>query len=327
MASLDLSLDDLRLGDLRTFLAVARLGSVTAAARELRVTASHVSKAVARLEGQLGRRLLVRSSRGVSLSDDGRRLLPELEDVSARLRRLKRPGGERALELTVAAASYLIVAGLPRLAAAAPGLRVRGLELPPALVRAYAADNLFDLAVMGQQTGAERLPASWTVEPAGLVRKGLFAAPTTAAALMRGVSGDVPVERLRGVPFVCPVYTANGRFMVADDDCPLAMAERRLGHEVQTIVAGLELAAHTDHVIFGPVLAVRRHLEAGRLVEVPVAGWHVEEPMACAVNTDRVLAKVRNAVLGALRTLLAEDGGRSVTPPTPKRPRRGPWRS
>jgi DNA-binding transcriptional LysR family regulator len=44
------SLADLRVGDLMTFLAVRRSGSITAAARELKVTPSQVSKAISRLE-------------------------------------------------------------------------------------------------------------------------------------------------------------------------------------------------------------------------------------------------------------------------------------
>ena len=57
-------LSDLRAGDLMIFLSVARCQSVSGAARELNMPASQVSKAVSRLEDQLGLQLMVRSTRG-----------------------------------------------------------------------------------------------------------------------------------------------------------------------------------------------------------------------------------------------------------------------
>jgi len=294
------TLDDLRLGDVATFLAVQRVGSVTATARELEVTPSQVSKALARLEAQLGGVLLSRGARGVGLTALGKRLLPELERVAERVGRLRRPDAalEPRSEVTFAGASYLVSAMLPALAASQPGLRVRGLELPPALVRAYAAENVFDMALLG----AARLPPSWSSAEIGVVRKSCFASPRLAGEL----GPDVKPERLRDVPFIVPIYVVGGRFSVADDDCPLPLAERRLGHETQTIAVALELAARTEQLVFGPVLAARRHLEAGALVEIRVRGWNVAEPLHLACNEDRVLARVRTAALPALRRVLAD---------------------
>src|SRR5437016_3073339 len=130
-------LEDLRIGDLITFLAVRRTGSITSAARELRVTPSQVSKAIARLEDHLRTKLLARSSRGVSLSEAGRKIVPNVETAVERLRSMRRQDAPTGVELTVAAPSYLISLFLPPIATSQVGLRVRGMELPPALIRAY----------------------------------------------------------------------------------------------------------------------------------------------------------------------------------------------
>jgi DNA-binding transcriptional LysR family regulator len=60
---------------LQAFLAVARHRSFSAAARELGVSRSAVSHTVRQLEEQLGLTMLVRTTRSVSLTDAGRRLV------------------------------------------------------------------------------------------------------------------------------------------------------------------------------------------------------------------------------------------------------------
>lgn len=65
------------------FIRVARLGSFSAAARDLRVAPSVVTKRISQLEKQLGLRLLSRSTRGLTLTADGERYLPRLAQLMA----------------------------------------------------------------------------------------------------------------------------------------------------------------------------------------------------------------------------------------------------
>src|SRR5580693_822211 len=106
----------LRLADLRTLLVVQRTGSISAAAREVRVTPSQVSKAIARMERYFGVRLLRRGARGISPTEEGRKVLARVaravDELSATV---VPPRGERSsLELTIAAPSYLASAVLPQ---------------------------------------------------------------------------------------------------------------------------------------------------------------------------------------------------------------------
>jgi DNA-binding transcriptional LysR family regulator len=68
--------------DLRVFAAVARSGSITAAAEELHTVQSNVTARIRSLEDELGVALFRRHSRGVVLTPAGERLLPYAIDVA-----------------------------------------------------------------------------------------------------------------------------------------------------------------------------------------------------------------------------------------------------
>ncbi len=70
----DLTLS-LQLSDLLLFVRVCELGNLSAVARERDVAVSQVSRAIARMEAQLGVRLMHRSTHGLSVTADGQVLL------------------------------------------------------------------------------------------------------------------------------------------------------------------------------------------------------------------------------------------------------------
>lgn len=76
---------NLNLRQLRAFVAVAQAGSFSGAARMLGISQSALSQAVQQLEGDLGVRLLDRTTRSVQLSAVGRDFLPGIQRVLADL--------------------------------------------------------------------------------------------------------------------------------------------------------------------------------------------------------------------------------------------------
>jgi DNA-binding transcriptional LysR family regulator len=106
---------------LQAFLVVARLRNFSAAARELGVSRSAVSQAVRQLEGQLRVVLLARTTRSVSLTDAGRRLVdgagPSLGQVVAALAEVSAQPGETVgrvrLSVPRAAVPFVIDPVLP----------------------------------------------------------------------------------------------------------------------------------------------------------------------------------------------------------------------
>ncbi|WP_248803001.1 LysR family transcriptional regulator [Pseudomonas sp. MWU13-2100] len=101
-----------RLSGLMAFIRTAELGSFVAAGRALGRSASAVGKGVTRLEQQLGVRLFQRSTRSLSLTDEGRvfqercrRILDDLDDAQATLSQSTEvPRGR--LRISMPAASY-----------------------------------------------------------------------------------------------------------------------------------------------------------------------------------------------------------------------------
>jgi DNA-binding transcriptional LysR family regulator len=296
-------LGDVRIDDLRALLVVERTASLAAAARQLRSSPSRVSKIVARLEKRLGQALLTRTSRGVGLTEGGQRLLPGIAGLVAQFDTLLAREKAPTLDLTFAAEPYLVAMCQPAIAASVPRLRVCGLSLSAPAVRARVAEGAFDLALVTSHM--RDLPPSWVLRRVGRLRKGLFTTPKTAERLRR-VGSTVTVDGLRDEPMVSPTIDATDLSALLDDDCPLSRMERVVGHQTETMMVGLAVAAATGQLVFGPVALARPYLQAGQLTEVPVVGWNVCPELQLLCHVDRVSSKVLEAVLRTLRKTLDE---------------------
>jgi DNA-binding transcriptional LysR family regulator len=136
---------------LQVFLVVARLRSFSAAARELGVSRSAVSQAVGQLEGQLRVVLLARTTRSVSLTEAGRRLVdgagPALGQALAALTEVSaRPGeavGRVRLSVPRAAVPFVIAPVLPTFRERHPRIEVE----------VSVEDRLVDIVAAGYDAG------------------------------------------------------------------------------------------------------------------------------------------------------------------------------
>lgn len=120
------------LDDLLAFVAVARERSFTRAAHRLGVSQSALSHTVRALEERMGVRLLTRTTRSVSPTEAGERLLstvgPRLEEIEAELGALgelrDRPAGTIRLTATEYAADEILLPKLAKLLPAYPDIKV-----------------------------------------------------------------------------------------------------------------------------------------------------------------------------------------------------------
>jgi DNA-binding transcriptional LysR family regulator len=184
------------LGDLETFVAVARAGGFREAARGRGASPSGLSEAVRRLESKLGVRLLHRTTRSVVPTEAGERLLarlrPALTEVEAALdvvnRFRERPAGTLKLNVPVSAARLVLPAIVPPFLAAYPDIRLEVIT----------EESFVDVLAAGCDAGiryGERLEQDMIAVPIG-PRTQRFAAAASPAYLERRGWPQHPSELL-----------------------------------------------------------------------------------------------------------------------------------
>ncbi len=153
---------------LRTFLAVARHGSFTAAGKEIGLTAAAVGQQVRALEEELHQALFDRSGRSIVLNTAGRGLVAPVTDVVSRYEALAARPGNAQLGGTVVMGA-LVSALMGAFADCLWALKKRHPGLDVTLLAGQSADfalrverGELDAAVVTQPPG--RLPSSllWT---------------------------------------------------------------------------------------------------------------------------------------------------------------------
>ncbi len=142
------------LNDLSGFVAVAKARSFTRAAAQLGVSQSALSHSMRGLEERLGIRLLARTTRSVSPTEAGARLLatigPRLDEIDAELAALHalrdKPAGTIRITASDHAAHYVLYAAITKLLPDHPDIQVE-----------IDADNAFTDIVAGRFDAGVRL--------------------------------------------------------------------------------------------------------------------------------------------------------------------------
>ncbi|KLD73278.1 LysR family transcriptional regulator, partial [Xanthomonas hyacinthi DSM 19077] len=234
-------LDDLN--ELKTLRAILAEGSLSAAARRLGVTLAVVSKRLATLESRVGVRLIQRTTRSLSATDEGARLLADvvqaletLEGAEGRLAGGRNePAGTLRISAPIAFGRRFVAPALGRLAARYPGLAV-ALELDDRVVDlvgegldvAIRIGALADSSAMMRKLADNR--RILVAAPAYLDRAGRPATPgdAKAHAFLRYGAAIEP-WRLHGPGGATAHLAAHARLRVDDGDVVHGWARDGLG--------------------------------------------------------------------------------------------------
>lgn len=278
---------------LRVLAAVARHGSVTAAARALRYAQPSVSHHLARLEAETGSHLVQRVGRGIRLTDAGRMLAERAEEILGRLDAaeadLAAYTGLRAGRVRLAAFPSALGTFVPAAAAAFaaehPDVELRFTEAePPEAVRLLSAGEV-EVAVLfsylpaagDEDDGLRRIPLSteliYLVTPAEVAGDRL-----ADHAERRWISG---CERCRTHLVRCCAeagFTPDIAFTTDDYVAVQTLVAAGLG---VTTLPGLALAAHRH-----PGVRVAHLPGQHRLVTAAVHGQAPDPPATAALLTE-----------------------------------------
>lgn len=178
-----------RSGEMEAFEAVVRTGSLSAAARALDLTPSALSRLITRIERRLGVRLLVRTTRSLTLTAEGeayhraaRRILADLAEAEGSIADLAAPQGRLRVSAALAHGRRSIVPLIGGFVERFPGILV-DLNLSDAVVDILAghADVAIRFGPLGDSPlTARRLGTTGRTiiaSPAYLARWGVPAEP------------------------------------------------------------------------------------------------------------------------------------------------------
>jgi len=204
---------------LQMLRAVAREGSLSAAARALGYTQPAVSHHIARLEDEVGTALLTRLGRGVQLTDAGLALVEHADAVLSRLSAAEEDvaaiAGLRAGRVRLAAfpsgSATLMAGALTRLRAAHPGVEVSFTEAEPEASIPLLREGELDL-VLGFTYAAvgTRDPRELTVVP--LLRDPAHAVLPACHPAAAG-DGPLALEALAGETWIAGCERCRGHLM------------------------------------------------------------------------------------------------------------------
>ncbi|HEU4412296.1 MAG TPA: LysR substrate-binding domain-containing protein [Polyangiaceae bacterium] len=314
-----------------TFLRVAEAGSLSSAARSLRVSLSVVSRHLAWLERELGAPLLARTTRRLELTDAGRRfreraavLLREASEARASVRGPRALAGRLTLSASVSLGALRVVPSLPAFLDAHPRL---DLELRLEDRAADLVGEGVDVALRGGFAPPDS--ASVIAQPVATFRQLLVASPAYLRA--RGTPRSLD-DLARHVAVRGPSAPAPWHFEVGGEARAVSVPTRlRVGTLLglaEAAVAGLGLAALPEFVV-QRALAARalRALDVGAaLPTVTVRALYRTESRGDA-RVEALVAHLRRTVPTAARGPGAPAGARgpaakAATPARRPRPPR-----
>lgn len=289
------------LNDLRAFVVVARERSFTRAAAQLGLSRSALSHAMLALEARLGVRLLARTTRSVSTTEAGARLLatvaPRLQEIEAELGALSAMRDKPAGTVRITAHDHAIATVLW------PRLQPLLLEYPDIRIE-FSVDYAFtDIASQRFDAGVrvgDRVDKDMVAVRIGPpLRMAVAASP----AYLAGKALPITPHELTGHQCVNLRLPTHGGLYAWDFEKDGQALAVRVQGQVVFNNTQLMLQAALDGLGFCyvPLELVQPHAERGRLVPVLQDWWPSFSPYHLYYANRRQTAPALALVIEALR--------------------------
>lgn len=293
------------LKQLKTFLHVAELGSLSRAADRLNIAQPALGRQIRLLEEELGGALFARHGRGMVLTDTGALLV---ERATAILRMVE--DTRDALTASLGAVSGAVSLGVsPTAGEVLSGRLVERFlrDYPQVTFRivpafsGYLAEMLqrgeIDLAVMYQTAAIQRIPS----EP--LIQETLFLVGAASTELDLGTPRDFAA--LADLPLVLP-GPRHGLRILLENAARQAGIALRVTVEADALQTLKELAARgLAHTVL-PLPAIHPELRAGTLRAAPIANPTLDRRLILARSIVRPASRAVRVFADTLRAETAD---------------------
>lgn len=288
-----------QLESMRVFAAVAREGGFSAASRSLGMPLPTVSRKVAELEEQLGAKLLLRSTRIVTLTDSGknyyaacRRILDDVRDANEEVSgEYRSPKGELAVTASVGFGRRHLQPVVHEFLAAYPEIDV-SLVMVDRIVD--LVEDHIDCAVrIGQ------LPDSALIaKPLGSIQTMVVASPQYLAR------AGIPEHPRELVRHQCISWTTLGpyrawEFCLSADSAPNAVEMLPIGVRLSTTSPDSAIFAAVEGIglLQATSYQVEEHLRSGELIPVLREFEVGSMPVSLVYPSQRILSLKLRAFL------------------------------
>jgi len=292
------------LKQLRTFIRVAETGSLSKASDRLRLAQPALSRQIALLEAEIGRRLFVRHGRGMQLTEAGQQLLErvtglvhQLEKSVEEVRSLSdAPAGRVALGMTPTVSAVLAGRVAIRVAAELPGVSLR-------IVEGYGG-HLVDWLHRGEVDVALLYgPASdLHLRVTELLFEELVLVGPREAALDGG--GRFPVARLGELQLVLPSRT-HGLRAVVEAACDRVRTSLRVRFEADSYRVLTELVEAGLGYTILPRSAVPQGEQGGRFSVAGLGDPAVVRQVVLGLPSSRTDTSATTAVTALVLDTIA----------------------
>ncbi|WP_394561712.1 LysR family transcriptional regulator [Aquipseudomonas alcaligenes] len=298
------------LGDVEAFLCVVERGSLSAASVSLGTTPSVISRAVSRLEARLGSQLLRRTTRRLSLTEDGRLYLEQARAAFALIDDAERRiqgGGEVAGRVRLSAPTTYGHYRLPQM------LAQFALAYPQVQVELGISNRNVDLVAEGYDLAIRlgRLPDSGLVgrrlEEARLC---LVAAPSYLARV-GAPSSLADLERHACLPFIMPSSGKVAPWLFRDGEQELDWHPRGHVQVTDDVLGTVSLAEAGLGICQSYAFILHERIEQGRLVRLLPELEGRSRPFSIIYPPHRQLSPASRALIDFLAHA-AQAGGADV---------------
>lgn len=294
---------------LKLFVQVAEVGSLSKAAVLLDTMQSAISRQVSALEKDLGKRLFDRTGRGVTLTEFGKRVLPEIKALLSEAERVEaviqgkddQAVGEVRLGLMPSVSELLVSTLFSQLKERFPAIRLRVFEGSNGQLDEWVTTGRIDMAALyrygrGTRRGEDTL---FEVETylVGAPGDPLLAQPTLS------------FSRLDGLPLVLPGLP-NGLRVVLDQ-----LARRqKAGFALNVVMEADSFPIQRSMARSGAAYAVHggvvvaRDVEAGLVSATRIVDPGIRRTMVLATTTQHPLSVACRETAKLVRVLAQERG-------------------